>query len=244
MAGRQSNIRILLAGLKDGLPIGAGYFAVAFSLGIAARSAGITALQGFVMSALNNASSGEYAGIAAIRSSAPYWELAALMVIANARYLLMSTALSQRLSPETSIGHRMLIGFNITDELFGIGVARPYPLEPLYLYGAYLFTIPCWASGTALGIEAGNLLPPAVTEALSAAIFGMFIAVVVPPGRKNRTILAVVLISFSVSIVFSMIPGISGLSESMRIIILTLAISSAAALLKPVPAENGSGGAA
>ena len=228
----------LLRGMRDGLPIGLGYFAVAFSLGITARNAGITALQGFIMSWFNNASAGEYAAIAAIKDNAPYIELAVLILITNARYLLMSAALSQRLRPDLPWYHRMLIGFDITDEQFAIGVVHPYPLPPQYLYGSYMITIPMWAGGTAVGIVAGNLLPVVVVTALSAAIYGMFIAVIVPPAKKSRPIMVIILVSFAASSLFALIPAFTGLSESMRIIILTIVISVAAAIIRPVKEEE------
>jgi len=235
---KDSRLKIFLRGLRDGLPIGAGYFAVAFGLGIAAQKTGMTPLQGFVMSFLNHASAGEYAGVAAIRSGAAYLETALLILVANARYLLMSTALSQKLSPDLSFFHRILIGFDITDELFGISIAYPGFLEPFYLYGAFLTTTPLWAAGTAIGITAGNILPEIAVRALSAAIYGMFIAVIIPPCRTNRRIMAVVLISFAASWLMSVIPAAAAVSEGFRIIILTLIISSLAAAFMPVPEDE------
>lgn len=223
----------VLRGMRDGIPIGLGYLAVSFSLGIAAQSAGISVIQGFVMSFLNNASAGEYAGIAAIRAGAPYLEIAVLILITNARYLLMSCALSQKLSPDLSLGHRMLIGFDVTDELFGISVAQPYPVPPSYIYGAYAMALPMWALGTAVGIAAGNVLPAVAVTSLSAAIYGMFIAIVIPPCRKDRAILLIVPVSFLVSGGVSLIPWVAAQSESLRIIVLTLALSVAAAVLFP-----------
>ena len=227
-----------LKGAKHGLPIGLGYFAVSFSLGITARNAGLTAFQGLIISLLNNASAGEYAGISAIRTQAPYLELVFLILITNARYFLMSCALSQRLAPETPWYHRMLIGFDITDEIFGIGVSHPYPLPPAYMYGGFSTTIPMWAVGTMLGVIAGNVLPAVAVTALSAAIYGMFIAVVIPPARKDRVILILVAISFAVSGLVSLIPLFAAMSESLRIILLTLVISCAAALIRPVTEEQ------
>lgn len=227
-----------LKGAKHGLPIGLGYFAVSFSLGITARNAGLTAFQGLIISLLNNASAGEYAGISAIRTQAPYLELVFLILITNARYFLMSCALSQRLAPETPWYHRMLIGFDITDEIFGIGVSHPYPLPPAYMYGGFSTTIPMWAVGTMLGVIAGNVLPAVAVTALSAAIYGMFIAVVIPPARKDRVILILVAISFAVSGLVSLIPLFAAMSESLRIILLTIVISCAAALIRPVTEEQ------
>ena len=226
-----------LKGLRDGLPIGAGYFAVAFGLGIAAQKTGMTPLQGWLMSFFNHASAGEYAGVSAIRTGATYIETALLILIANARYLLMSTALSQKLSPDLGFFHRLLIGFDITDELFGISIAYPGFLDPFYMYGAFLTTTPLWATGTFIGITAGNILPDIVVRSLSAAIYGMFIAVIIPPCRTNRNITIVVLVSFALSWLMSVIPAAAAISEGLRIIILTLVISSLAAIFMPLPDE-------
>ena len=224
-------------GLIDGLPIGAGYFAVAFGLGIAARMAGMSPIQGFVMSFLNHASAGEYAGISAIRSGAAYAVTALLILIANARYLLMSTALSQKLAPDLSTFHRVLIGFGVTDEIFGLGISQPGFLIPSYMYGAFLTTTPLWSLGTAIGIAAGNILPQIVVKALSAAIYGMFVAVIIPPCRTNRRIALVVLCSFAASWLMSVIPAAAVISEGLRVIILTLIISVLAAGFLPVSDE-------
>ena len=116
--------RVLYEGMRDGFPIALGYFAVSFSLGIAARNAGLTPVQGFWASLLNNASAGEYAAFTLIAAKATYWEVAVITLIANARYLLMSCALAQRFSPETPFFHRLLIGYDVTDELFGIAIAQ------------------------------------------------------------------------------------------------------------------------
>ena len=228
--GRQYFLR----GFKDGIPIGLGYFAVAFSLGISAKLAGLNAFQGLLASLLNNASAGEYAGFALIGANAAYLEVALVIFIANARYLLMSCALSQKFSPSTPFYHRLLIGFDVTDELFGLAIAQEGFLVPVYMYGAFLATIPMWAAGTALGIVAGNILPARIVSALSVAIYGMFLAVILPPARKDRVVAALVLVSFAASFAFSVLPLLRTLSSGMQTIILTTVISAVAALLFPV----------
>ena len=235
---KDERISIFLRGLRDGLPIGAGYFAVAFGLGIAAQRVGMSPLQGYLMSFFNHASAGEYAGVAAIRSEATYIATALLIMIANARYLLMSTALSQKLSPDLPIIHRILVGFGITDEIFGLGISYPGFIPPVYMYGAFLTSTPLWSLGTAIGIAAGNILPKIAVQALSAAIYGMFIAVIIPPCRTDRNILLIVLISFAASWLMSVIPAMAAISEGVRIIILTLIISSFAAVFIPVQEEK------
>lgn len=227
-----------MEGLRHGIPIGLGYFAVAFSLGIAARKAGLTAFQGFLNSILHHASAGEYAGLVLISQGATYLESALVILITNARYLLMSFALSQRFSPHTGFFHRLLVGFGITDEIFGISVGREGYTEPFYHYGAMCVAIPSWGAGTACGILAGNILPDRLVSALSVALFGMFLAIIIPSAKKNTIILAVVLVSFLFSFLAEILPLFSALSGGEKTILLTVVISSAAAALFPVKYEE------
>lgn len=227
------NKTALRDGMRDGIPIGWGYLAVAFSLGIAARNAGLNAAQACLASLLCNASAGEYAGFTVIAANASYIEMAFLTLIANARYILMSCAMSQRMSPSTGSFHRIIMGFDITDELFGIAMARPGSLNPYYTYGAMLVSIPMWAAGTAIGTAAGNILPLSLVSAFSVALYGMFLAVIIPPARRDRVICLIVAVCFALSFAASKLPYISTVSEGTRTVILTVVISSAAALLFP-----------
>ena len=230
---------VLKEGFKAGVPIGLGYFAVAFSLGIVAASAGLNAIEGFITSLLCNASAGEYAGFIVIATNAGYIQMILMTVVANIRYLLMSTALSQRCSDDLSIKHRLLLSFYITDELFGITIARKGKVDPYYTYGAIIPATIMWATGTALGIIAGNILPVRIVSALSVALYGMFIAIIIPPAKKDRAILIGVIISFISSYLFAYyIPFIKGLSSGTRTIILTVVISSILAIAAPHKEEN------
>lgn len=229
---------VFFAGMQGGLPIGLGYFAVSFSLGIAAKGAGLTAFQGFLASLLTNASAGEYAVFTLIAANAGYLEVALMTLITNARYLLMGCALSQKMLPETPLLHRMAVGFDITDEVFGITIARPGPLNPYYTYGAMVTSIPFWAAGTAFGIVMGNLLPMRVVSALSVALYGMFLAVIIPPTKENKVIAWLVPICFAASLFLAKLPVVSQISDGNRTIILTVIISAAAALLFPIKEET------
>ena len=220
-------------GMRDGLPIGLGYLAVSFSLGIAARGAGLSAFQGFLASLLCNASAGEHMGFLVIASSAGYIQMAVATLIANARYLLMSCALSQRMAPDMPLGHRLLIGFDVTDEIFGITIARDGFLNPWYTYGAMTTSILFWATGTALGILAGNLLPAPLVSAFGVALYGMFLAVIIPPARKNKLLAAIIAVCFAASFAASRLPWLSTLSDGTRTIILTVVIATLAAILFP-----------
>ncbi len=229
MSNMSSNRVIFHKGMLDGIPIGLGYLAVSFSLGIAAKNAGLSPAQSFLASMLCNASAGEYAGFTLIAAGAAYLELAIMTLIVNARYLLMSCAMSQRMAPGTPLYHRLFMAFDITDELFGIAIAQPGYLNPFYTYGAMMVAIPGWAVGTALGTLAGNILPLRLVSALSVALYGMFIAIIIPPARKNRVVGVLVAVSF----LATCLPFVSKLSEGMRTILLTVLISAAAAILFP-----------
>lgn len=239
-----SNKEWYFKGLRDGIPIALGYFAVAFTLGIAAKKAGLGAFQAFLASGLTNASAGGYAAFTLIGSGAAYIELAVTELIVNARYLLMSCALSQKIAPETPLFHRMLMAFDVTDEIFGISVSVTGTLNPFYNYGAMSVAIPGWAFGTLFGVIMGNVLPARLVSALSVGLYGMFLAIIIPPARKNKIIAALVIISMAASLAFSKISLLANVSDGMKIIILTVVISLLAAVLFPVKDEEETANAA
>ena len=234
----KSNKKDFIQGLKDGLPIGLGYFAVAFSLGVLAKEAGLSAFQGFLASAVCSASAGEYVAFTLIAANASYIEMAVATFVANARYLLMSCALSQKASPDMPFIHRPLSSMYITDELFGISVARKGAFNPWYHYGGCISAVPLWCIGTAAGVIAGNILPVSVVSALSVALYGMFIAIFIPPAKKDKIIASLVAVSFVLSFIASYLPVISDIAEGTRTIILTVLIAGAAAVFFPVKDEK------
>ena len=227
-------LKIFLTGVRDGFPIGAGYFAVSFSLGIVAKLSGLSAAQGFFVSLLTMASAGEYAGFLVIAEDAGFLQMMLMTLVASCRYFLMSCALTQRLDPKMRFFHRLLISFGITDEIFGAQIARPGYVRPAYTYGLFVLPAALWSTGTLFGILMGNLLPAAVVSALSVAIYGMFIAIIIPPAGKDRVILYCVAASFLFSFLFSRLPGLSGISSGTRTVILSVLIAGGAALLFPV----------
>lgn len=199
--------RHFLRGLRDGFPIGLGYFAVSFGLGISCRAANLTAFQGFLLSFLNNASAGEYGGITIIASDSGFLIMAAMMLVVNARYMLMSCALSQHLSPDTPLIFRLIIGYDLTDELFGIAISQPGYLNVWYYIGAMCAAMPCWSAGTVIGVLLGNLMPVWAVSGFSVMLFGMFIAIIVPMGKRDRVVLGCIIVSFLLGWLASVLPG-------------------------------------
>lgn len=234
----ENNQTCFRRGIRDGMPIALGYFAVAFTLGIAAKNAGFSAIQAMVESLTNNASAGEYAVFSLVAAGAGYMEVAVMTLVANARYLLMSCSLSQKLAPEIPLYHRMLVAFDVTDEIFGISIAYPGRLNPWYTYGAMAVAIPGWGLGTFFGVAAGNVLPLRLVSALSVGLYGMFLAIIVPPARKNKIVLALVLLSFAASFLASRWALLAGISSGVKTILLTVVISLGAAIFFPVKEQS------
>ncbi len=229
---------VFLHGVRDGIPIALSYYVVAFSLGIIAGSAGMEALLGFVSSFFTRASAGEYSVYTLMAASATYAEVVGMSIVANLRYFLMGTVLSQKFDACTSYIKRIFVSLCITDEVFGISIAYPGYLTPAYTFGAALVSTIFWAAGTASGIIAGDVLPANIVSALSVALYGIFISIVIPPSRADKAVAVAVVGSFVLSGLCAVMPLVRELSGGTRIIILTMLISAVAAIVKPVGDEE------
>lgn len=228
----------IIHGLHDGIPIAMGYFAVAFSLGIIAAKAGLTAAEGFVTSFFTRASAGEYGTWTLVAVQAAYVEVIAMGLVTNLRYMLMSAALSQKIAPGTSWLHRLLMACCITDEVFGISIAHPGYTPPAYTYAAALISTLFWATGCAVGILAGSLLPPAMVTALSMSLYGMFLAIIIPPAHQDRNVLYALAVSVVLSGLCAVMPITAEWSSGMRTVVLTIVISAIFAWFKPIKTDD------
>ncbi len=225
-------------GLKGGIPIALGYFAVSFTLGIQAKNVGITAFQAAVTSFGLHASAGEYIAFTLIGANANILVMVLMEMIANARYLLMSCSLSQKIPADTPMWKRLVMGYFITDEIFGASISVSGKLDPYYMFGLIAVASPGWVVGTALGVIMGNALPLRAVSALSVGLYGMFIACIIPEGRKNKIVAGVIIVSFVLSYIFSTLSVFKGISSGIKIMILTVIIATVAAILFPIKEEN------
>ena len=228
--------------MRAGIPISLGYFAVAIALGISARQAGIPSVAAAITSLLINASAGEHVGFSLIGAGASFIEVTVMEAIANARYLLMSAALSQKLKPDVGIFQRLLLGFTVTDEIFGVSIGLPVALDPCFTYGAFCVATAGWTSGTFVGAVLGGILPTFVLSALGVGLFGMFISVFIPEAKRNRVVAVLVAISFAASAAFTYIPYLNMIDDGIRTIILTVVISLLAAIFFPIKEKEAKGG--
>lgn len=232
------NKGLFKCGLKDGIPIALGYLSVSFGFGISAVNGGLSPLAAVIISLTNLTSAGQVAGVEVILALGTLIEMALTQLTINVRYSLMSLSLSQKLDQSFTLPHRLIASFGITDEVFGVASSKKDPLKPIYMYGLILLPFIGWTLGTLLGAVAGNILPQSVNSALGIAIYGMFVAIVLPPAKRETGVLAASLISIGVSLALAFIPLFSFITSGFAIIVSALAAAVVAALLFPIKEED------
>ncbi len=226
-------------GCKDAIPICLGYIAVSFAFGIEASKIGMSTFQAAATSLLNVTSAGQFSALEIIARNGSFIELAMLQLVINLRYMLMSCALSQKLHPSVSTAHRLGISYGVTDEIFALSVMKKGTLYPKYSYGLIVTSVFGWVLGTVMGAFSGQILPARLISCLGLAIYGMFIAIIIPDTRTSKAVFAVVVSAMAMSTLFTYVPAISQhISSGFRIIIITVVISALAAHFAPVEQEE------
>lgn len=223
-------------GMKDGIPIGLGYLSVSFGFGITAVRAGLTALAASIISLTNLTSAGQAAGVDIIKAGGTLLEMVLVQLTINVRYSLMALSLSQKLDKSFTAKHRFLASYGITDEIFAMCSAQKKPLTPAYMYGMIAIATLGWVGGTAMGAVAGEILPESLSAAMGIMLYGMFIAIVVPPAKRQKNVLCVVGIAIALSLIFRYV--LTMVSGGFAMIICAIAASAIGAALFPVKDEE------
>lgn len=221
-------------GIRDGIPIGLGYAAVSFAFGILAVDKDLTVSEAVLISLTNLTSAGQFAGLTIIAELGTLVEMALSQFIINLRYMLMAISLSQKVDDDFKGIWRWILGFAITDEIFAVTIQNPGKIKRNYFMGFTIIPIIGWTLGTLGGALLGNILPAIITNALGVALYGMFIAVVVPKARDDSHVFVAVCIAVAISVALKYIPVFADLSGGFAIIICTVVASLIAAVLFPV----------
>lgn len=232
------NFQSFKKGVIDGIPITIGYFVVSFSLGISAKTASLTALQTAFSSTFILASAGQFAAYQVIAQKGTIWSMVLIALVANARYFLQSFALNQHLDPKLSLSKRMLAAFFVTDEIFALSIQQPLFTPVTYILGLGVPSVSAWVIGSFLGNHMGEIFPMSLISALSVALFGMFIAVIIPATKGNPLMTQLLLVTFLLSYLASKWTFLAQLTDSLRAIILTIMISMAIAIIKPIKVKE------
>ena len=223
-----------ITGVRRGLPVGVGYFSVSFGFGAMAASQGIRALDATLISITNLTSAGQFAGLTLMVAAATLWEVILTQIVINSRYALMSLALSQRMGSRIGILPRLAIAFFNTDEIFALAMAEKQPLTVPFLLGLGLTPILGWTAGTLCGALAGSVLPLSIRTALGVMLYGMFIAIVVPPARQEKSVLAACGMALGLSCLFKWLPMLENVSAGIAIVVSTVAAAAVCAWLFPI----------
>ncbi|MBQ8391070.1 MAG: AzlC family ABC transporter permease [Clostridia bacterium] len=229
-----------LNGIKDGIPICLGYFSVSMAFGIAAVKGGIPAWAATLTSLTNVTSAGQFAGINIMLALGSLIELAITTLIINMRYFLMSLSVSQKVDSSMKLWQRFLVSFGITDEIFAVSMRHSRPLTAVYMAGLILTPVLGWTSGTAVGAVATKVMPVSLSSAMGIALYGMFIAIIIPPARKNKKVMTAVLASIGASVIFTYAPILKNISSGWAIIIITIIVSAFCATFFPVEEKGDS----
>ena len=222
--------------MSHGIPIALGYLSVSFGFGINAVQSGLSVFQASAVSATNLTSAGQLAGIGVIAHAGTLLEMILVQLTINIRYSLMALSLSQKLDGKFTVPHRLLTSYGITDEIFAVCSAQPGMLTPAYMYGMILISAIGWVTGTFLGAYAGQLLPAAMSSALGIVLYGMFLAIIIPPSRKQRSVLCVVAGAAVLSLLFRYV--LTFVSSGFAVIICAIAASALGAAIFPVSEEK------
>lgn len=226
------------AGIRRGIPVGVGYFSVSFGFGAMAAANGIRALDATLISASNLTSAGQFAGLTLILAGAGLWEMILTTLVINSRYALMSLSLSQKMGQHVGLLPRLLIAFFNTDEIFALAMAEHQPLSVAFLLGLGLPPFLGWTSGTLCGALAGSALPLAVRTALGVMLYGMFIAIVVPPARQEKPVLLVCILALVLSCLFTWVPVLKQISAGVSIVVCTVVAAAVCAWLFPISEQE------
>lgn len=232
------NLQEYTKGIRRGVPVGVGYFSVSFGFGAMAASQAIRALDATLISITNLTSAGQFAGLTLILASATLWEMVLTQLVINSRYALMSLALSQRMGKQIGFWPRLLIAYINTDEIFALAMAEPQPLTTSFLLGLGLTPVIGWTMGTLCGALAGSVLPASIQAALGVMLYGMFVAIVVPPAKQERSVFYVVVLALIFSCLFAWVPLLQSVSAGISIVFCTVAAAAVGAWLFPVPDEE------
>ncbi len=227
-----------IQGVKDGGAIGIGYLSVSFTFGLEAASSGLLWWEALLVSMMNLTSAGQFAGITIMAAAGTYIEMALSQFVINLRYALMSISLSQKVSPEFGSGKKMLLGFAVTDEIFAVAMSRQGEVSSKYFAGLAVLPYLGWTSGTLAGAVCGNILPDTVTDALGLAIYGMFIAIIIPTMKKDSRILKITLLAVVFSFAMYYLPGLKMISSGFAVIICAVAASVVGAVCFPMEEEE------
>ena len=223
-----------LQGIKDGMPICLGYFSVSMAFGLSVVLAGMPLWSAVLTSLTNVTSAGQFAGVNLMLEHAPFVEIFLTTIIINMRYFLMSLSVSQKVSSKMTMGQRLAVSFGITDEIFAVSMQKKGELSAIYMFGLILMPVIGWTMGTLTGAVATSFMPKALSDAMGIALYGMFIAIVIPQARQEKSMLVCMGIALVLSCMFTWLPWLKSISSGLSIVLCTVITAAICAVVFPI----------
>lgn len=217
-------------GIDHSIPIALGYFPVSFTFGLIATSSGLNPLLAFIISLTNFTSAGQFAGMKVILAGGTYIEMIITIFVINLRYMLMSLSISQKIKG-FDLKDRLFTSFGMTDEIFAVSSIEKDEISNKYMQGIITLPYISWGLGTLLGGLISEILPIALKNAMGIALYGMFLAIIIPVAKKDFKVLGVIIIAIAISCAIYYIPIFEIIPDGWAIIISTIIASALGALI-------------
>lgn len=209
--------RQAMKGIKDGLPLAIGYIPIAIAFGLLANSTNLTFFQTFMMSGIVFAGASQFMALNLLMVSSHYEIILATFVL-NLRHFMMSTTIRKTSEPFGLLS-KFLVGSMLTDESFSVASTGPKPLTAPYMVGLNVIGYLSWVLFSVVGYVFGGILPEALQESTSIALYAMFVGILVPSAKKSSKVL---LLATSSAVLNSIFTEFSLLSSGWSIIASTL----------------------
>lgn len=220
--GEVMSMKDFNAGLKAGLSIAIGYFPIAITFGLLAKTTGLNIVEATAMSIFVYAGAAQYITLSLIAKSVDPVLIVLNTFVVNIRHFLMTASLNEKLLP-SSRSKKALLAFWITDESFSVLATRKEEkLTMAFSFGVALIAYSSWVSFTVVGHLIGANLPAFLQAAMSVALYAMFIGLLVPSMRGNRKVVVLAVTAAAINGLFF---WTGWLSTGWSILVSTLASS-------------------
>lgn len=175
-------------GLHDGVSIALGYFPVALTFGLLARTTDLSLIEAVLMSLIVYAGAAQYMALSLIALGTSIITIIFTTFIVNIRHFLMSASLNEK-SVDENIFLKLLYSFGITDETFSVASLKDGHISSSYMFGLNGISYGSWVFFTGVGYLIGTSLPKTLQESMAIALYAMFIGLLVPSMKKSLKVI-------------------------------------------------------
>ena len=175
-------------GIRAGLSIAIGYFPIALTFGLLAKTAGLSMWEATAMSMFVFAGAAQYISLTLISTGVDPILIVLNTFVVNIRHFLMTASLNEKMQPDAR-WKKAIYAFGVTDETFSVlATQKRDNIRTSFAAGVILISYGSWVVFTALGHIIGANLPAFLQAAMSIALYAMFVGLLVPSMKGNRKV--------------------------------------------------------